>query len=287
MEQQVHGNVSVTSWGFMLLSQKGALWFQEPLRPTGDKFNSVHPHTNMRCKPTAHAHPYTHSPCSKTWLFYFIFLEEISVSLASSNFDLFIPKKSAMSIRPRCASPDTCPLSCSTSSLSFASPTFHFLPLSIPPFPPWLTFSLPIMPLLHTGLLSWVLSHETQKSWETGCCAPVFPNTFCPVFNTNKLDLHCSHNLRYAGVYFTQESVRNYANVWESAKCLDEAVHFWFMCFCRPLVYLGVFLHLATNFPNVSPWNTKPVMGIFAAIVNNIWYGSKLQIFPLSKDQVP
>lgn len=41
------------------------------------------------------SHTHTHSPGSKTGLFYLIFLREISVSLASSNFSLFITQKTA------------------------------------------------------------------------------------------------------------------------------------------------------------------------------------------------
>lgn len=110
--------------------------------PIAGKFYSVHPHSNMRFKPAAHTHPpshtHTHSPCSKTWLFYLIFLREISVSLASSNFSLFITQKKArkkpkhytaqMCLSRRMPSPSRFPL--------LLPPSFHFLPLSYLPFFP-------------------------------------------------------------------------------------------------------------------------------------------------------
>lgn len=114
--------------------------------PTAGKFYSVHPHSNMRFKPAAHTHPpshtHTHSPCSKTWLFYLIFLREISVSLASSNFSLFITQKKARkspsTIQPRCASPDACPLLldflCYSLHPSISSLSLTFLSSHHPPF---------------------------------------------------------------------------------------------------------------------------------------------------------
>lgn len=97
------------------------------------------------------SHTHTHSPGSKTGLFYLIFLREISVSLASSNFSLFITQKTAKKHY-------AAQMCLSSSSVS----------PSILPFPPSLLPSfLPIIPLLQTGpFLSRARSHETPGKSE-------------------------------------------------------------------------------------------------------------------------
>lgn len=145
-----------------------------------------------------YTHTHTHSPCSKTWLFYLIFLREISVSLASSNFSLFIthtkknpPRKkhqryaAQMCLSKRMPSPSRFPL--------FLPPSFYFLPLFYLCFFPS-SLACKLVPSYHKS--------GPMKHWESlrKCCCAI-SQYLLSWFQHKQTWLHCSHTWRYMLVF--------------------------------------------------------------------------------------